>query len=349
MTIERDEIVTIYQQLLGRSPESEAVITTQMRRCLSPVDLVEAILNSPEWKAKYSRSELTDYSGIAGTDVELLFRYARSSEPEPAFFKDFLGSRTAIGYVHTTADMSGVVEGVPIPNSTHSEAIEWVGAIRAVDQAANRFIAVELGAGWGPWAVSSAVAARDKGIEDIRLIAVEADRGKVGFLKQHFRDNGFDPADHRILYGIVGPRDGFAYFPEINSQTDWGGEAVFVDSPHEVEQNLFSPRWRNVKHNKLNSYSMERIIGDLIVDFCHFDIQGAEFVVLSAAREVAKARIKRLIIGTHSRMIEAQLLDLLASDDWILENEKPCKFTFAEGRLDTTLDGTQIWSNPTIK
>jgi hypothetical protein len=349
MTIERHQIVTIYEQLLGRLPESEAVITNQMHQCVGPVDLVEAILNSPEWKAKYSRSDLTDYSGISGTDVELLLRYARSSEPEPTFFKDFLGSRTAIGYVHTTADMSGVVERLPIPSSIHSEAIEWVGAIRAVDQAADKFIAIELGAGWGPWLVSSAVAARDKGIEDIRLIAVEANFGKVEFMKQHFRDNGFDPDDHRILHGIVGPRDGFAYFPEINSHTDWGGEAVFVDSPQGVELNLFSPRWRNVKYNKLTSYSMERIVGNMTIDFCHFDIQGSEFVVLSAAREIVKARIRRLIIGTHSRMIEAKLLELLASDGWILENEKPCKFILADGRLDATLDGTQIWFNPTMK
>jgi hypothetical protein len=78
---------------------------------------------------------------------------------------------------------------------------------------------------------------------------------------------------------------------------------------------------------------------------CHIDIQGAEFVVLSRAREIAKERIKRLVIGTHSRMIEAQLFDLLASDGWILENEKPCKFVFIDGRLDTILDGTQVWRN----
>jgi FkbM family methyltransferase len=347
MTLGHDDVVTIYRRLLGRPPESEAVITSQIRQCLSSGDLVDAILNSLEWKAKHYNSVLTDYSGVMATDIELLLRYARSSEPEPAYFKDFLGSRTAIGYVHTTANMSGVVEGLPIPNSKHSEGIEWVGAIRAVDQAAGRFVAVELGAGWGPWLVSSAVAARNKGIQDIRLIGVEADSGKVEFMKKHLGDNGFHPADHRILHGIVGPRDGFAYFPEINSHRDWGGEAVFVETPDEVERNLFSHRWRNVRHNRLDCYSLESIVGDLKVDFCHFDIQGAEFIVLSTARKLAKAQIKRLVIGTHSRTIEAQLFDFLASDGWVLENEKPCKFQFLAGRFDTTLDGTQVWRNPT--
>lgn len=345
MTMEHDQIVTMYQCLLGRLPESEEVITSQICQCPNPIDLVHAILNSLEWKEKYSNGALTDYSGITRTDIELLLRYARPSEPEPPFFKDFLGSRTAIGYVHTTANMSGVVEGLPIPNSIHSEAIEWVGAIRAVDEAMDRFVAVELGAGWGPWLVSSGVAVRNKGIEDIRLIAVEADAGKVEFIKKHLGDNGFDPADHRILHGVVGPRDGFAYFPEINSEIDFGGEAVFVELIEEVEQNLYSHRWRNTKHNRLSCYSLEQIVGDLLIDFCHIDIQGAEFVVLSTARDIAKERIKRLVIGTHSRMIEAQLFDILASDGWILENEKPCKFVFVDGRLDTILDGTQVWRN----
>jgi len=353
MPIERKDVIEVYQRLLGRAPESEATINAWISQCPRVLDLIDSILKSQEWKASKSRewkvtnakSHLIDYSGITEADVSLLRRYARTSEPEAGFFKNFLGAKTALGYVPTTLNMSGVVEGLPVPASTHSEAIEWVGMIRAVDQAKERFVAVELGAGWGPWIVSSGVAARDKGIKDIHLTGVEADAGKVAFMKEHLSDNGFDPDEHQLLHGVVGPSDGFAYFPEINSQKDYGGEAVFVESEDEVEQSLSGPFWRNTKHVKLDCYSLGRIIGDLPVDLCHFDIQGAEFSVLSSAREIAKAKIKRLVIGTHSRMIEAQLFDLLTSDGWVLENEKPCKFQTCSGKFVATLDGTQVWRN----
>ena len=42
MTMEHDQIVTMYQCLLGRLPESEEVITSQIRQCPNPIDLVHA-------------------------------------------------------------------------------------------------------------------------------------------------------------------------------------------------------------------------------------------------------------------------------------------------------------------
>ena len=59
--------------------------------------------------------------------------------------------------------------------------------MRAVREASGSFVCVELGAGWGPWLVSSA-SAKHLGISNILLIGVDADRRNLEFTKTHFSE-----------------------------------------------------------------------------------------------------------------------------------------------------------------
>jgi hypothetical protein len=247
LTLSRDDVIAAYRRILKREPESEDAIRSHQQMHESVVGLTESVINSPEWRYKYLKSDLTDYSGVGAEDYELLKRYVVASTPEAGFLIDFVGCRTDINYVHTTLHMSGVVEGLPYLSSVHAEAIEWVGTLKAVESARRRFVAAELGAGWGPWIVSSAVAARRKGITDIKLIGVEGDPAHVEYLRKHVRDYGLESDANRILQGIVGPKDGFAFFPEINSQTDWGGEAIFADSEDRLETSTFRRLFARLK------------------------------------------------------------------------------------------------------
>ena len=85
-------------------------------------------------------------------------------------------------------------------------------------------------------------------------------------------------------------------------------------------------------------------------DLVHIDVQGSEVEICRAGLAGLQERVRWLVIGTHSRVIEGALIALLRDAGWVLENEKPCRFTFSPTALDlvamTTLDGTQVWRNP---
>ncbi len=63
---------------------------------------------------------------------------------------------------------------------------------------------VDLGAGFGRWLVKGATAVRQcHGDLPIRLIGVEAEPTHFEWLKQHFNDNGLDPAQHELIEAAV--------------------------------------------------------------------------------------------------------------------------------------------------
>ncbi len=84
----------------------------------------------------------------------------------------------------------------------------------------------------------------------------------------------------------------------------------------------------------------------------HIDVQGAETAICEVGLAVMAERVRWVVIGTHSRAIEGRLVSLFGEAGWILENEKPCRFTWTPGAPDlvamTTLDGTQVWRNPRL-
>ncbi len=166
-------------------------------------------------------------------EPEFLHFEPYSGPGEPGYYRDFLGVRTSIRYVHLPAYASGHVFGYPTRDTTFLHYYdEWIGVLRSVLEAKECLVAMELGAGWGPWLVAAAVAARRRGINNIRLVGVEGSTEHLAFMRQHFADNGLRPEDHTLLHGIVGPEDGVAHFPILTDATvEWGAEASFNGAP----------------------------------------------------------------------------------------------------------------------
>ena len=99
--------------------------------------------------------------------------------------------------------------------------------------------------------------------------------------------------------------------------------------------------------------SFRRVLGlQPLWDLVHIDIQGTEVELCRAFVDELSARVRYMVIGTHSRKIEGDLMDLLIRARWDLEHEKPARFVFRRG--ETTLermtiqDGTQVWRNPRL-
>lgn len=286
-------------------------------------------------------------------------RYA--GPPSADHVTDFLGTRTRTCYVQGL--QGGTVEDYPIPTNFHATALEWAGVLAAVDEAADPLIAVELGAGWAPWLVSVACAARQRGLKNVRLVGVEGSKKHCDFMHWHFRDNGLDPADHTLLHGVVGPSDGTAEFPLLaDPSVDWGTPAILsmpaAGGPAQlrrlaaaVAQRL---RWfrrsaQAVSTERLPCYSIDTLLAPLgMVDLVHIDIQGHEHVVMAAGQQALKQKVRRVVVGTHGRAIEQQLLDEMSAAGWLLEAEETCLYRQTSGCMALVRDGCQIWRNPNL-
>jgi FkbM family methyltransferase len=184
-----------------------------------------------------------------------------------------------------------------------------------------------------------AKAAESVGIRDVHLAGVEGAQSHFDFMLQHFRDNGLDPNAHLLIHGAVGAQDGTARFPKLAAPSDeWGAVADFGGDL------AARPAFEEVR-----CVALATLLDQLPpVDLIHCDVQGAEYEVLTAAQAALGARVRRVVVGTHSRRIEADLLDFFAALGWRLEDEGVCRLVQPGGRGDLGLvrDGYQVWANP---
>jgi FkbM family methyltransferase len=297
--------------------------------------------SAPQPKAEVPPDQI--YAGYKPEELEIIKKYFRITPPPAAgFISDSLGVKTrGTSLWDQVQYLVGTVIPPPIPNDFHAEAIEWIGLLKSVDSARGKFVAMELGAGWGPWVVAGAVAARNAGIRDISLLAVEGDPGHFAFLRQHFLDNGLQPDQHLLFQAAVGVQPGRARWPRVEPRNSYGTRPI-----------------TGVAAALSDALDVEVLgIADLLAaqkrwDLVHVDVQGGEVPLCEAGLALLNERAHWLIIGTHSRLIDGQLVSMFVRAGWVLENEKPAIFTFQPGAASleamTRIDGTQVWRNPRL-
>jgi len=215
----------------------------------------------------------------------------------------------------------------------------------------------------GPWLVGLALAARLKGVATVRLVGVEGAREHCSYLTTHFRDNGLDPSQHTLLWGVVGTADGTAQFPVLTDPSgNWGAAAVHADRTGSPLSRLVRNARRTLRAlargvlgmgrpslERVPCYSLATLLRPYTtVDLVHVDIQGDEYKVLAGARGHLEKKVKRIVVGTHSREIEQHLHEEMTGRDWVLEGHEHCKF-HREGTTEVLFrDGCQVWRNPAL-
>jgi FkbM family methyltransferase len=288
------------------------------------------------------------YPGYAETDLAIFAEFDTHPQPERGFVIDCVGSRTRVAslWPELRERLDGQVTQAPVPGDWHAEAIEWIGLLKAVRAARGSWVSMELGAGFGPWVVAGGVAARTRGVEDIRLTAVEADPLHCALLRTHFEDNGFAPDEHCVMRAAVGVNNGSAEWPDVDESSRSDAYAF-----RPITAGGDDYMGREFKRITVPVIAMQDLVkAEAHWNLVHIDVQGHEFAICESAIVVLNERVDWVIIGSHSRLIEGQLIELFASHGWHLEHEKPCRFDFRPHppslEAMTTQDGTQVWRNP---
>ncbi|HEX4169521.1 MAG TPA: FkbM family methyltransferase [Bryobacteraceae bacterium] len=290
------------------------------------------------------------FPGYTDADTAIFAEFLNpNAKPEPGFLVDFLGSRIRSSSLWKTArELDGKVGAIPVPADFHAEAIEWIGLLKTVRNAVNEYVAMELGAGFGPWLIAGGVAARLRGIGDIRLCAVEGDSEHFEFLRQHFTDNGFDPDRHTLFQAVVGAKAGVAQWPvngDAPASEEWGAR------PLKAGQDYRGLQFQKTK--RVDIISMRDLVRrEPHWNLIHIDVQGAEVEICRSCIDELSARVRWIIAATHSRKLDGDLIELMYGAGWVLEHEKPAKFSFVPNAASleamTLIDGTQVWRNPRL-
>lgn len=247
--------------------------------------------------------------------------------------QDFIGSKIRSEF-HGASQCDVRQEGAaPLP-PFDEEYFEWIDLLESVDQARGSYTFVELGAGYGRWSVRAALAARQRGLAPVHLVAVEAEPTHFEWLKLHFADNGLDPSQHTLIRAAVSDAEGETFFL-VGGPSEWYGQCIaLTDTGYTVRKMAF--------------WSVLNPLG--CVDLIDLDVQGEELKCCSSDIGSMDAKVKRLHIGTHSPEIEEGLRTLLKGHGW------KCLADYGVGRANETpygtiqfQDGVQSWVNPRFR
>jgi FkbM family methyltransferase len=274
---------------------------------------------------------------------------------------DFIGATTRCEFVQISNPFPSEVQLV-YP-TVDEEYFEWIDILESVCLARDRFTMLELGAGYGRWAVRAATAARQRGLQ-CHLVAVEAEPLHFKWLRQHLCDNGLDPARHTLVQGAVTDQPGKTLFyigmPKGGQDRadQWYGQAI-TRSYEQVRTKTWK-RYQGFRVLKLKSgwksievqaVTLESLLRDLDrVDLIDMDVQGKELKIVRSAIDELDRKVCRLHIATHTPEIQEGLKDTLGSRGWICHFDFSCFSTTATAFGPVSFeDGVQSWTNPRMR
>lgn len=271
---------------------------------------------------------------------------------------DYFGMRIDPDYEPAQEARRGeVIEKAPFPTDTVlAEGIEYAALAQSLMRSGGHFNLVEVGAGWGPWITLAAICGRRLGKSRIEITAIEADHERFGALRRHLALNELVPitapvdgTDGDLVWHLY---ESIAWFDDAGARWPEGKLADAGRQAHKADNNsLQDYRGRPAVFSNRPSISLSRIIQrHEWVDLLHIDLQGVETALISSALNDLNDKVCRLFVGTHSRLIEGELLALLFREGWLLEREEPCLFRTGAGGASieglTIRDGGQLWVNP---
>lgn len=230
------------------------------------------------------------------------------------------------------------------------EYFEWIDFLAATKTARDRFVMMELGAGYGRWLMRAAAAISRYNPIPTLLIGVEAEPTHVKWMHLNFRNNGLDPDHHRIIHAAVGSASGTVYFP-VGDPHEWGQFVMDRSGAGPQKSRHLDRMFDNAFLSKVAAIPQvtieEAAGGEELIDIIDMDVQGAEAEIMEQAIGFCSERVRLIHIGTHSAAIEGDLRRIFQQADWLPRFDFPpwSKTQTTYGML-AFADGVQSWANP---
>jgi FkbM family methyltransferase len=269
----------------------------------------------------------------------------RAAQAGDDFHVNFMGARTKVGYDQEVRDWqlpaglkalnhgfqsgaSGINVADPtMPQVLSEDYYEWIDLLTAICEADDDFVMIDLGAGYGRWAVNGAVAVT-KRLEarplTAHFVAVEADQKRSVQIAENFAANGIDPSVFTLIRAAVSDKAGYSAM-EVNA-ANFGTNPLAISD--EVGGHLeragieyFAVKGTERPLQLLKTLTLAGVVQAAaerapVIDLINMDIQGHELAAITSAIDVLNGCVKRMHIATHTHAIEDGLFDLLISQGW---------------------------------
>jgi len=261
-------------------------------------------------------------------------------KPPEGYKINFLGAKRKSMYKNFEIGPAREDEVLPDFNE---EYFEWIDMLEAVLTAKECFTFIELGAGYGPWSVNAALAAKIIG-KDYRIIAVEGEPQHYKWLKENIAENSLNVNQCKLIEAAVTSNEGYCEFYS-GDQTSWYGQRIRFKNDPPLSKDYLE---RGVHFVQVKNINLHSIIKDeKIIDLIHMDVQGSELEIIQSVKNEISSKVKKFHIGTHSAEIEEELRSLFTDLGWIPTYDYGLqKIHKTEYGNIYFIDGVQGWVNP---
>jgi FkbM family methyltransferase len=179
-----------------------------------------------------------------------------------------------------------VIPGYPAVNEHY---FDWIAVLTAVEYSGPTFRMAELGAGWAPWLTRAALATRQRAhIQDLELLAVEADECHFDWVGLNFSDNRLaEPAARRVRAAACST-PGIIRFPKVhNPDENYGASLIAARTASDFIE--------------VPALTLSDVVREFsgAIDLLHIDIQGAEYEIIPPVVDSLRESVKMMMVGTH--------------------------------------------------
>jgi hypothetical protein len=251
------------------------------------------------------------------------------------------------------------------------EVADWLASAR---DARGRYVAVSLGAAFGPHLVGAWKAVQALNPLPTLLVAVEPVPENCTWMRSHMATNGVDPDDHWIIQAAIAADNQPVLFPvgapgsgrnscvEINAEPfrqtamdllrrDGACERVLenilLHNSTGIVRELGFGLTAEIKF--VSAVTLRDVLAPIErVDLLEVDIQRSESEIFSPAMDLVSRKVRRVHIGTHGSDVHDMQRALFARAGWeIVFNYGPGKHVTPRGPLDIG-DGILTARNPAV-
>lgn len=287
--------------------------------------------------------------------IEMFKEYAdyQSTPTDKEHIVDYFGVRVPVRYAKYLAGREGTkIEQPPYPDDTiRASFLEYLAIIESIRDCGNVYQMSEVGAAYGPFSAICARLALRKGASKVVLRPVEASlRGCESIHDNLFENNLLNSnVDMQLIHAAVVGTHKDVYFPDVDCTVDNG--ACAYDNITKLDVRGFELPMVKVRGIPF-SFILESFPYSTPIDLLLIDIQGAEYYSLPLDIFSLTDRVKRVMLGTHSRLIEGKMMEVFHRSGWVLIAEEPCEIKYRRDLIGiegmTIKDGLQYWVNQNL-